>query len=36
VRGLIAMKGAGGLSLVPDPLDARYATMPLDAITRTK
>ena len=31
-HGLIAIKAAGGLSLVRDPRQARYATMPLDTI----
>jgi two-component system chemotaxis response regulator CheB len=34
VRGLIAVKNGGGLSLVQDPQEARHATMPVNAITR--
>ncbi len=34
VRGLIAVKASGGLSLVQDPREARHATMPVNAITR--
>jgi two-component system chemotaxis response regulator CheB len=36
VHGLIAIKAAGGLSLAQDPQEARYATMPLNAITRDR
>ena len=34
VRGLIAIKEAGGLSLVQDLQESPYATMPLNAIRR--
>jgi two-component system chemotaxis response regulator CheB len=36
VHGLIAIKAAGGLSLVQDPQEARHPTMPLNAITRDR
>ena len=36
VHGLIAIKTAGGLSLVQDPQEARYATMPLNAIRQDR
>jgi two-component system chemotaxis response regulator CheB len=36
VLGLIAVRAAGGLSLVQDPREARYASMPLNAITRDR
>ena len=32
VRGLIAIKAAGGLSLVQDPDEARHSAMPLNAL----
>lgn len=34
VHGLIAITAAGGLSLVQDPQEARYPTMPRNAIAR--
>jgi two-component system chemotaxis response regulator CheB len=34
VSGLIAIKKAGGISLVQNPEDARFPVMPLNAIAR--
>jgi two-component system, chemotaxis family, protein-glutamate methylesterase/glutaminase len=36
VRGLIAIKAAGGLSLVQNPDEARHAAMPLNALARDR
>jgi two-component system, chemotaxis family, protein-glutamate methylesterase/glutaminase len=36
VRGLIAVSAAGGLSLVQDPAEARYAGMPRSALARDR